>query len=882
VNTEFDGLKNRNPCLISPQLSSPTDFYIYQNDDCPEVYPTSRGWALLKSDTWVLSDWLDFGDLHQFSFGFTVFPFTNTFSFEVFLIDMVDNLTPIKIEFRENEIKATNPSASTTFSYIRAQQWNRVIISVFDTDSADQIRIECYISPLLESTDPSNIIEAPGVYTSKSYNGLFGSKIRIGFYKSGVILKNIGYYKYAINEQYLKDLGSYKYGDDVDFDFQSEFYDEYYKYFDNKSASFKIDNSTNEWISYFPSDLSFWRDLSRDNETFWVQGFTETSVFWMDTWGDGSVQLSPQVYQCDDGNNLNGDGCSENWKIEENYECEIISALNNKSYWYSLCGNGVYQPTIPEECDDGNQFSNDGWENDCTIVPGFKWINFLLEPSLWFPNWGDGIRDTSPTVETCDDGNNLDNDGCNKEWQIEDNYICSPGGGGADVCTTIFPRPVIVDDSIDITSSKITIKFDQEMNVYNVTEEDVFISISGPNSPYSVTWTSQFKNALFEVSYAVSPPILGGVGEAIQIVLANVKVFKSSNLIPMSSPQTFNYEFGELEASQGTQSGGQGASFTFIFTILLSIGISILTGGSMELMWSFANTLQLIFFLGLLNLYYSSDLKAIFGFMKYSNFENPLSKYMTKYITSFASFVQSPVSAQFGDLGFESTNIILNSFDKIILVGLLVTTAILLACLVRAFKKKKSCTGRLVKKMDLSIRYESMTRFFIEIMLVVSIAAFINLTFGSMANFEDILSYLLACFALFCILMLTLYAFGYPMVFMESIVKYPDYHERHAILFLEFKQKHLKWFYYYAYFLVRRLAFSFVLVCMKDFPKNQVVMILLLGGWIAAYQIFYQPFKETLQNVLSTFNELIFTAFAAMLFNFLKSNDPIRLKVSSV
>jgi hypothetical protein len=69
---------------------------------------------------------------------------------------------------------------------------------------------------------------------------------------------------------------------------------------------------------------------------------------------------------------------------------------------------------------------------------------------------------------------------------------------------------------------------------------------------------------------------------------------------------------------------------------------------------------------------------------------------------------------------------------------------------------------------------------------------------------------------------------------------------------------------------------------MKDFPKNQVVMILLLGGWIAAYQIFYQPFKETLQNVLSTFNELIFTAFAAMLFNFLKSNDPIRLKVSSV
>jgi hypothetical protein len=225
-----------------------------------------------------------------------------------------------------------------------------------------------------------------------------------------------------------------------------------------------------------------------------------------------------------------------------------------------------------------------------------------------------------------------------------------------------------VNDELDMTLLIIKIKFDQEMYEYSIKDGDVDLSLSGPNSPYSLSWTSKFENDTFTVSYSVSPPILGGVGENIKLVLANIKAFKSIHLIPMSSPLTFDYSFGELEASAGTQTGGKGASYTFIFTILLSIGISLVTGGSMELMWSMANTLQLIFFLGLLDLYYYSDLKAVFGFMKYSNFENPLSGYITKYIAGFASFVQSPVNSQFGDLGFESTNIILNSFDKILFV----------------------------------------------------------------------------------------------------------------------------------------------------------------------------------------------------------------------
>jgi len=54
------------------------------------------------------------------------------------------------------------------------------------------------------------------------------------------------------------------------------------------------------------------------------------------------------------------------------------------------CGDGILQPG--EECDDGNNVDGDGCQADCTN-----------------PRCGDGILDAG---EECDDGNNIDGDGC--------------------------------------------------------------------------------------------------------------------------------------------------------------------------------------------------------------------------------------------------------------------------------------------------------------------------------------------------------------------------------------------------------------------------------------------------------------------------------------
>ena len=61
---------------------------------------------------------------------------------------------------------------------------------------------------------------------------------------------------------------------------------------------------------------------------------------------------------CDDGNDISGDGCSEDCQVEEGWVC---SGLNCET----VCGDKIIAGQ--EDCDDGNQISNDGCSSSCLI-----------------------------------------------------------------------------------------------------------------------------------------------------------------------------------------------------------------------------------------------------------------------------------------------------------------------------------------------------------------------------------------------------------------------------------------------------------------------------------------------------------------------------------
>ncbi|MBI4019935.1 MAG: DUF4215 domain-containing protein, partial [Candidatus Aenigmarchaeota archaeon] len=122
--------------------------------------------------------------------------------------------------------------------------------------------------------------------------------------------------------------------------------------------------------------------------------------------GDGTLQ---EPEQCDDGNMEDNDGCSAVCLMEfcgdnvtqSDEQCDDGNTVNNDgcsaACSLEFCGDNVTQNS--EQCDDGNTQGGDGCSSTC-------FLEFC----------GDG---TIQAVEQCDDGNSENNDGCNSACLLE-------------------------------------------------------------------------------------------------------------------------------------------------------------------------------------------------------------------------------------------------------------------------------------------------------------------------------------------------------------------------------------------------------------------------------------------------------------------------------
>jgi fibro-slime domain-containing protein len=69
--------------------------------------------------------------------------------------------------------------------------------------------------------------------------------------------------------------------------------------------------------------------------------------------------------QCDDGNNVTGDGCSPFCRLEPKCPAGGGACTN-------VCGSGLLLPGDGKDCDDGNTVDGDGCSHDCKVEPGYK------------------------------------------------------------------------------------------------------------------------------------------------------------------------------------------------------------------------------------------------------------------------------------------------------------------------------------------------------------------------------------------------------------------------------------------------------------------------------------------------------------------------------
>lgn len=138
--------------------------------------------------------------------------------------------------------------------------------------------------------------------------------------------------------------------------------------------------------------------------------------------GNGVIEVAES---CDDGNQANGDGCSQYCIVESDYTCAGQFGQSSKCQKNAaaapVCGNKVVE--AGEECDNGKQ---EGCRA-CKVESGYTCVGQAAFPSFCFQtvsDCGNGVTETLKG-ENCDDGNRNSGDGCSSLCQVEQGWICT-------------------------------------------------------------------------------------------------------------------------------------------------------------------------------------------------------------------------------------------------------------------------------------------------------------------------------------------------------------------------------------------------------------------------------------------------------------------------
>lgn len=152
--------------------------------------------------------------------------------------------------------------------------------------------------------------------------------------------------------------------------------------------------------------------------------------------GDGKHNFGSSTVNCDDQNTVDGDGCSKDCLVESLWVCAGGSPTT-KDVCTDICGDGKLAKRIGTNCDDSNQVDGDGCSMNCVVETGWTCTGgTTTTKDTCTEICGDG-KVFFPSASYCDDGNNVGNDGCTS-CAVDAGWTCTPGSSTvASVCTEI-------------------------------------------------------------------------------------------------------------------------------------------------------------------------------------------------------------------------------------------------------------------------------------------------------------------------------------------------------------------------------------------------------------------------------------------------------------
>lgn len=131
--------------------------------------------------------------------------------------------------------------------------------------------------------------------------------------------------------------------------------------------------------------------------------------------------------------------------------------LTNRDVCYEICGDGIDMGNY--ECDDGNNVDGDGCSSACIIEPGWTCVSASpTDPHICTEICGDGLK---RGVEECDDNNLINGDGCDSNCNIEFGWECHTDFDVLPSFCFQITWPRIIDYWISNDNKELTIVFNE-------------------------------------------------------------------------------------------------------------------------------------------------------------------------------------------------------------------------------------------------------------------------------------------------------------------------------------------------------------------------------------------------------------------------------------
>ena len=222
--------------------------------------------------------------------------------------------------------------------------------------------------------------------------------------------------------------------------------------------------------------------------------------------------------------------------------------------------------------------------------------------------------------------------------------------------------------------------------------------------------------------------------------------------------------------------------------------------------------------------------------------------------------------------------VFINFLDKFIIIFLFTSFVSFIWLLSYLLRKKSNRFANYIKRNDISLRYQGVSRFSVEIILNLSVVCMINFSYGSFKDLFNSFSIIIAIIMILKVMYFISYCLIYSQFYFSSIWVIPNKHERHWLLFSEFNWDKSRNLLFYFYFTLYRLLLAFLLIWMYNYSIQQLVLISFLNFFNLMYTI--SMFKRKLNNFLHTFNSIILFTFSLWLPMFLSSSNLTKLKVS--